>query len=224
MNTPSKNLLLGGLAIAVVAGAAVLLYSVRSGSDGAGVAQATTSTYSARSGSPGDRPNVTQGGAPAVSDTDSESDRPPMISNEERSTVEMSYVLARSVPRRIREWVGPCYDSAFSYKTLEDDDHHIDIEYTLVLQDGVFSLRDVKMTGRIGKPELEACILEGVAEIKWRAANGETREYSVPMSDELTLLELAKFGEPMDDDYDPSIYEPDFGPKADRERAKQANP
>ncbi|MCG8417807.1 MAG: hypothetical protein MJE77_07670 [Proteobacteria bacterium] len=119
---------------------------------------------------------------------------PAPLAPEER-TEEFERLLAGEVPGRIREAAAPCYDgSGISYKRLENSDDSIDFDFTLRLKSGVVTLENLKLTKGIGN-QTDGCVMRVLSRLSWR--DQVNPDFTMDMSDSISLLALKKWGEPM---------------------------
>lgn len=210
-----KNWLIGILAVAVIVAGVFLVLQV----SGAGKTSSATAanTSGKHSGAKHNRSGFgsARSGAGGVQGdgTPAEPELPAPLTVEERSTMEMERLLAGEVRRRIRVAASGCYDgSLFTYKTLENEEKDIEIEFTLVLKDSQFTLEGLKLTSGIGDADLEECVIEMVSEITWQ--DKVNADFSQPMSDAISLLALKKYGAPMPHELEEEPEDPnnaDFG-------------
>ena len=121
-------------------------------------------------------------------------DDPELLRNEER-TMEFERLLAQGIPGRIREATAHCYDgSGKTYKQLENNEESLDFDYTARLKGGVFTLEDIEITKEFGN-RIDKCIRQSLSRLSWR--DTVNPDFTMKMSDSITLLELKKWGEPM---------------------------
>jgi hypothetical protein len=125
----------------------------------------------------------------------------------------MENFLAGEVPRRVLEAAAGCYNTGFSYKQLEAEGATIELDYLIEVKAGQASIKNVKMTRGMGKPELEDCVVQVVGETQWEVAM--TTSFSQEASYGINLLALKKFGEPLPHELDaeqPVNTDDEFGP------------
>lgn len=205
------------LAIATLVGAALLVWELRSGNapaaaaGGPGEGQAGAAGHTNTSAQRGDR----GGAAPGIEAVAGAGGTPAPLTPDERASIDMERVLAGEVPQRVRAAASGCYDgSHLSYKELENDAGTIDLDFKVILNNGTVTLQNVRLAKGIGDADLEQCVVEAVSEISWE--DPVNPDFSVEMSDAVSLLALRKWGEPMPHELEEvpeSPEEGDFGAK-----------
>lgn len=204
-----KNWMLGALALAVIIGVVALLWNLQSegktppgepqGKATAGQTAPGKSAARSMTGSARAQPDSLRSGDP---------DDPEPLRMEER-TMEMEHLLAGDLPGRIREATAHCYDgSGFSYKQLENDETSLDFDYTAYLKDGVFTLRDIKVTKKFGT-STDDCVVKELSRLTWK--DPVNPDFTMAMSDSIKLLELKKWGEPMPHELEEVPEDPEDG-------------
>jgi hypothetical protein len=215
MSNKMKTWSLAGLAGVILVGLALLIWNLRSGGSGSATPEASAGSRSSTAGAVGSRGRPGAVGVPGGEAAAPGDDTPAQLSPDEHDSIDMERILQGEAPRRVRAAAAVCYDGTFSsYKELERQDKSIDIEYTLMLKNGTYSLQDVKLTDSLGKPKLEDCVVEEVSAISWK--DPVNADFTMPMSDSISLLALKKYGEPMPHELEEIPEDPanaDFGPK-----------
>lgn len=206
--------MLGALALAIVVGVIALLWNLQSEGKAPLPGHPQSKVTSDRPSS-NDTTRRTMMGSANARTTDQPSrgsDDPEPLRMEER-TMEMEHLLAGELPGRIREATAHCYDGrGFSYKQLENDERSLDFDYTAYLKDGVFSLRDIKITKKLGT-STDECVIKVLSRLSWN--DPVNPDFTMAMSDSIKLLELKKWGEPMPHELEEVPEDPDdgdFGP------------